>query len=139
MSTNEQTIIRAFNKLSETKHRTIINGMRNMLQNGVQFALEQHLIANVENHLHSGDSYGWAIGYNGVVLQMRVNTGESLQGMSVTRKLRELVSKRKKGYSGYIMAGMKPYALYKFDLEVEFLSETSTMLEVEFHRFFKRV
>lgn len=140
---NEATIDKAFKGLIHNKHQHLISGLKGLLDDSVNYALNMHKEKNLHNHLATGDSYGWAIGYNGKCLDVKVTIGKNYaeQGASVSETLSSLASNHSKGqgYIGIVMAGMEPSSFYKLEYEEEILYNTVEMVAAELERYFTKI
>ena len=133
---NNKTIRTAFERLAKSKHERMIEGLRGILDDAVLFIFEQHLIDGHENHRKTGDSYGWAIGYNGQIVDIKItNEGEEI-GMSVQEELNVMIEDTT-GYTGIIMAGMVPERWFVWEYEEEYQDMAKDMIAAEFFRFFQ--
>ena len=86
-SKNEQTIRRAFSDFAIDKHKRVLEGLEGLMRDAVLFIYEQHRVDGHENHLEYGDTFGWAIYYNGQLLKKKVNTGTQISDFSVSDEL----------------------------------------------------
>lgn len=138
ISKNNRTIDSAFSRLMSNKHERFVGGLKGLLEEGLNFALMQHEVDGHENHLTVRDSYGWAIGHNGRLVEISVAEDGVHGEVSVSDMLKELVS-QSSGYTGFIMAGMQPYEFYAEDYERDYLKTTAYMVETDFYRYFKKI
>lgn len=138
---NEKVINKAFERLNATKHRTIIDGLRGLLDAAVTFALQRHHERHLGGHLESGDSYGWAIGYKGSVVDLKITVGTNYaEDASVEDTLNFLASEHSDaGYVGIVMAGMEPSYFYKVEHEEEILYDTINLVAGDFDRYFMQI
>lgn len=140
---NEKTINKAFTGFIHNKHQHLISGMRGLLQDAVLFALQLHKEEGLQSHLLTGDSYGWALGYNGKCIDLKVTIGDNYaeNGASVEETLIGLASHYSKGqnYVGIVMAGMEPTHFYKVENEEKILYSTVEMSVAEFDKYFKKI
>ena len=138
-SRNEQTIKNAFERLATNKHNIIVNGMKPLLDNAVKFALKRHHAEGLPGHLETGDSYGWALAYNGEMIAMEVTKGydEILGGVS--EELEYLALKDNVGYIGIVMAGLNPPSYYKVEYEDDIIEDTLHFTAHDFDRYFKKI
>lgn len=134
---NESTIKKAFTGFIHNKHQLLVSGMRNMLQDAVMFIYEEHMLEGHENHLEYGDTYGWALYYNGKMIDKKINTGPEISDFSVSDELSSRISAYP-GYVGVIMAGMDPKAFFIERYEEEYLHNAAAMLAAEYIRHFKK-
>lgn len=137
MDKNSKVIKDAFARLSQTKHDRMIEGLKGLLDDAVSFILEQHEVDGRRSHLETGDTYGWAVGYNGQLLDMKVTQGPNpSESFSVEESLSEMMIQTT-GYVGIIMAGMDPAHWFVVDYEREYQNLTKDMIAAEYYRFFQ--
>ena len=141
---NEQTIEAAFKRLAQTKHTAMIDGMKALLDAAVVFALQVHEERYLHNHLETGDSYGWALGYKGQCVDYKVTTWEDLpttdEGITETlTKMAINLSSKNNKYVGIVMAGMSPAHYYNVTMEEDVLALTIDMTASDFDRYFHEV
>lgn len=137
MDKNSKVIKDAFARLSQTKHDRMIEGLKGLLDDAVSFILEQHEVDGRRSHLETGDTYGWAVGYNGQLLDMKVTQGPNpSESFSVEESLSEMMIQTT-GYVGIIMAGMDPAHWFIVDYEREYQNLTKDMIAAEYYRFFQ--
>ena len=70
-NTNDKTIENAFARLSGSYGKSVQEGMRRMLDMGMEYALLSHDQQH-RKHVENGDSYGWAMWHDGSVVETRV-------------------------------------------------------------------
>lgn len=138
---NDKVIKDAFARFAKTKHNTAIHGLRGLLDAAVTFALELHRERGLPSHLEAGDSYGWAIGYMGNVIETKITLGTNYaEGASVEETLIGMAaSQSANGYVGIVMAGMEPAHFYKVTHEEEILYSTINMAAGDFDRYFTKI
>ena len=97
----------------------------------------------MHNHLETGDSYGWALGYQGQCVAVKVTIGENAadRGESVREALEEMVSRStsKHKYVGIVMAGMNPERYYNVELEEKVRAKTMDWVAGDFDRYFHEI
>lgn len=134
---NSQVIEKAIRRLSQTKHTTMIEGLKGLLDDAVSFIFEQHEVDGRRSHLETGDTYGWAVGYNSQLLDMKITQGPNpSESFSVEDFLKQMMAQTT-GYVGVIMAGMDPEHWFKLPYEVEYQNLTKEMIAAEYYRFFQ--
>ena len=134
---NKQVINDAFVKFNLYKHRRMIEGLRGLLDDAVRYIFELHEIDGHTAHLETGDTYGWAIGWNGMLIDKKITTGENpSDSFSVSEQLDALIPGTK-GYVGIIMAGMDPSHWFWFKHEEKYQEEAKDMIAAEIYRFFQ--
>lgn len=142
-SKNANTIENAFRRLAANEHFAIVSGMKALLDASVQFALQRHHEENLPGHLVTGDSYGWALGYQGQCVAVKVTIGDTYsdQASGVKETLEQMAgSTASKGrYVGIVMAGMTPSSFYKVEYEEEILADTMDMVAGDFDRYFQEI
>lgn len=134
---NDKTIMKAFNGLQHNKHNHLIAGMKGLLQDAVMFIYEQHRVDGHMNHLEYGDTYGWALYYNGQMIDKKINSGPEVSDFSVSDELDSRIA-ASKGYVGVIMAGMNPAAFFWEKHEIPYMELTADMIAAEYLRFFQK-
>lgn len=135
---NERTIDKAFSGLIHNKHQHLIAGLKGLLEDAIKFIYEQHIVDGHTNHLEYGDTYGWAIYYNGVMLEKKINTGPYISDFSVSDELSSRIA-ASSGYVGIVMAGMNPTQFFWHKHEIPYMELTMDMIASEFYRFFEKV
>lgn len=142
---NNKTIEDAFKRLAATEHFGVLSGMKALLDAAVVFALKVHEERYLHNHLETGDTYGWALGYQGQCAAIKLTTWEDLpdpEVMSIRETLTNMViklSSKKTKYVGVVMAGMSPASYFNVDIEDEVLETTKHMVESDFERYFTAI
>ena len=134
---NEKTIMKAFTGLQHNKHNHLVAGMKGLLQDAVMFIYEQHMMDGHPNHLEYGDTYGWALYYDGELLAKVVNKGPDASDFSVSRELEAEIS-ASKGYVGIVMAGMNPEVLFWQKYEIPYMELSMDMIAAEYPKFFRK-
>lgn len=137
-SKNEQTIRRAFSDFAIDKHKRVLEGLEGLMRDAVMFIYEQHRVDGHENHLEYGDTFGWAIYYNGQLLKKKVNTGTQISDFSVSDELEARLA-NSKGYVGIVMAGMDPKTIFWYSHEEKYFEVAKNMIMAEFDRFFTEI
>jgi hypothetical protein len=137
-SKNEQTIRRAFSDFAIDKHKRVLEGLEGLMRDAVMFIYEQHRVDGHENHLEYGDTFGWAIYYNGQLLRKKVNTGMEISDFSVSDELEARLA-NSKGYVGIVMAGMDPKTIFWYSHEEKYFEVAKDMIMAEFDRFFTEI
>lgn len=137
-SKNEQTIRRAFSDFAIDKHKRVLEGLEGLMRDAVMFIYEQHRVDGHENHLEYGDTFGWAIYYNGQLLKKKVNTGTQISDFSVSDELEARLA-NSKGYVGIVMAGMDPKTIFWYNHEEKYFEVAKDMIMAEFDRFFTEI
>lgn len=137
-SKNEQTIRRAFSDFAIDKHKRVLEGLEGLMRDAVMFIYEQHRVDGHENHLEYGDTFGWAIYYNGQLLKKKVNTGMEISDFSVSDELEARLA-NSKGYVGIVMAGMDPKTIFWYSHEKKYFEVAKDMIMAEFDRFFTEI
>jgi hypothetical protein len=137
-SKNEQTIRRAFSDFAIDKHKRVLEGLEGLMRDAVMFIYEQHRVDGHENHLEYGDTFGWAIYYNGQLLKKKVNTGMEISDFSVSDELEARLA-NSKGYVGIVMAGMDPKTIFWYSHEEKYFEVAKDMIMAEFDRFFTEI
>lgn len=134
---NSRVIEKAISRLSRSKHNRMIEGLKGLLDDAVSFIFEQHEVDGKRSHLETGDTYGWAVGYNGQLLDRKVTQGPNpSESFSVEESLSEMMIQTT-GYVGIIMAGMDPAHWFVVDYEREYQNLTKDMIAAEYYRFFQ--
>lgn len=141
---NEATIAKAFQGLKNNEHQFMISGLKGLLDASVAYALQIHKEMYLHNHLETGDSYGWALGYQGQCIAIKVTTWEDLPTteLGITQTLTDLVcslSSGKNKYVGVVMAGMEPTEYYNVMMEEMVLAETEGFVASDFDRYFQKI
>ena len=141
---NERTIRKAFEGFMNNERQFMISGMKGLLDAAVIFALRIHQEKYLHNHLETGDSYGWALGYRGQCIAIKVNTWDDLPttDAQITSDLMDIVcrfSSNKDNYVGVVMAGMEPVEYYNVNMELEVLGDTINFVEGDFERYFQKI
>lgn len=137
MDKNGKVIKDAFARLSQTKHDRMIEGLKGLLDDAVSFILEQHEVDGRRSHLETGDTYGWALGYDGQLVDIKITQGPNpSESFSVEENLRQMMIQTT-GYVGIIMAGMDPAHWFKLPYEEDYQNLTKDMIAAEYYRFFQ--
>lgn len=134
---NNKTIDNAFARLLRNKDMTVQNGLAVLMDKAMEYALEAHNEDHA-NHIEIGDSYGWVVAFNGVVKDIRVNSGRWGQA-DAEEALRHEASVSGGGWVAILMAGMNPPVFYKTLYEVDILNETIRMTKQNFNKYFYKV
>ncbi len=139
---NAVTISNAFARLAASEQRAIRTGLEKLLSDCVPYALEAHDEGH-QRHLDTGDTYGWAIVREGVVVGMYVTAGSASSGKETSdatvQLLRAAGKIRRKGWVGILMAGMHPASFFSVDYEMGILHETIRYTKENFNSWFKKV
>lgn len=141
---NAKTIENAFKRLASNEAFAITDGLKNLMDAAVKYALKVHEERYLYNHLETGDSYGWAVGRQGQCIAIKVTQWDDLPSTDakITDKLRtmaENASSNKNKYVGIVMAGMKPTGFYNFEIEEDVLDDTMNMIGGDFDRYFHEI
>ena len=138
---NNKTIEDAFKRLRSSKGRRINDGLISMLDDAVKYALELHEQRYLPNHLEQGDSYGWAFGYGGVLIDMKVNVGPNdADPKRVSDTLESIIKRHTTDrYVGVVMAGMEHHSYYVDEWEISILEDTMDMLAGDFEKYFHEI
>ena len=134
---NNKTIKKAFAGLQHNKHNHLVAGLKGLLQDAVMLIYEQHRIDGHLNHLEYGDTYGWALYYNGQLIEKKINTGSRISDFSVSDELESRIA-ASKGYVGVVMAGMVPGVFFWTEHEEKYLELTADIIATEYLRFFQK-
>lgn len=138
---NQRTIEKAFARLVDVKHYSMIGMLKNLLPEAVQFALDFHDMGPDPHygHLESGGNYGWMIVYNGQEVAKEIYTTSDNEG-DVEAQLNEIISKvPDKGYVGVVMAGMRVPTYFSESFERAVLEATIQFTEQNFFKYFKQI
>lgn len=139
---NAATIANAFARLAASEQSAVRTGLERLLSDCVPYALEAHDEGH-QKHLATGDTYGWAIVHEGVVVGMYVTAGSASYGdetSDATEQLLRAAGKiRRKGWVGILMAGMHPASFFSVDYEIGILRETIRYTKENFNSWFKKV
>jgi hypothetical protein len=139
---NATTIDNAFARLAESEREAVYVGLEKLLSDCVPYALEAH-DAGHQKHLITGDTYGWAIVYNGAIVGMDVTEGSAAYGDETSDALEQLLRVAGKisrsGWVGILMAGMHPASFFSVDYEMGILRETIRYTKENFNSWFKKV
>ena len=138
MNKNDAVITNAFVRLASKKHMLMTDALKGLLDDTVMFIFEQHMADGHPNHLEYGDTYGWALYYKGILVEMKVNRGPEISEFSVSEELTNKI-KATPGYVGVIMAGMDPEEAFWLVHEEKYLETAKDMIAAEYHRFFRKV
>ena len=134
---NDKVINDAFVKMNLYKHRRAIEGLRGLLDDAVRYIFELHEVDGHTSHLDTGDTYGWAIAWNGILIDMKITKGDNpSDDFSVLRELASMIPGTDH-YTGIIMAGMSPEKMFTFEYEEQYQEEAANMIAAEFFRFFQ--
>lgn len=134
---NDKIIENAFSRLAATEDELITSGLRKMLKDGMNIALQLHDAEHL-HHIEMGDSYGWILWHNGDVVDMEVKAKHHT-GSSVEWQMRTIPAVVKEGWCGAIVAGMLPTHYFAYDYEIGILETTIDLVKENFHYYFKRV
>ena len=133
---NNKTIKNAFKWLATSKHERMIEGLKGILNEAIILIFEQHEVDGHENHLETGDTYGWALGYNGQILDIEINSSGPSLDYSIQEELNVMIADTT-GYTGIIMAGMSPAHWFVWKYEEQYQDMAKDMIAAEFFRFFQ--
>lgn len=138
---NNKIIENAFKRLAATEHLTIVGGLKAILDAAVVFALQRHKERGLPAHQESGDSYGWALGYQGQCVAIKVTVGTIYSDKSVREMLESAVMRysSQNKYVGIVMAGMDPPQFYKLEHEEEILNDVMDLVAGDFDRYFHKI
>lgn len=139
---NKKTIKKAFDGLRHNERQFIISGMKGLLDAAVVFALQRHRELGLPAHQQAGDAYGWALGYQGQCVAVKITTGPLYSDISVQEILESAViqhSSAKNKYIGIVMAGMDPPSFYKVEHEEAILNDTMDWVAGDFDRYFQKI
>lgn len=140
-SRNEQTIKKAFERLANVKHYTMLGLLKNMLPEAVRFALDFHEMGPDPHfgHLESGENYGWMIVHNGQIVETEIYTTSNNEG-DVREQLESLAPRlRKTGYVGVVMAGMRNPTFFSVEFEDAVMEATMQNVIQNFHQYFRQI
>lgn len=137
-NTNDKTIENSFARLSGSYGKSVQEGMRRMLDMGMEYALLSHDQQH-RKHVENGDSYGWAMWHDGSVVETRVRAKSGKEEASVDSGLRTMKPPSSSGWCGVIMAAMQPRYWFSLDYENDILNMTAAELRANFHKYFKQL
>lgn len=137
---NKSVIERAFKRLSVNKDRVIEEGMKDLLENAMLYALGEH---DNRHWLHksTANSYGWALLHNGEAVAHKVNEGRHGDGNALSDLMAVSREVSQTGWVGILLAslhGDRPM-YFAVDYEEGLLEETADHASDNFKRFFKPI
>lgn len=141
---NNAAIKRGFKRLSENKDLVIENGLKDLLENAMLFAIGEH-DAHHWFHKSTENSYGWCIVHNGNGVALKVNEGRHGGGNAQEQLMAASRTVSQSGWVGILLASFRvgddrpnPRMFYfNVDYEMLVLANTYDNAESQFHRFFK--
>jgi hypothetical protein len=136
-SKNDKTIDKAFERLVATKKELFTSGMYRILEDAVKVALELHDEEHM-SHLEIGDTYGWALMYNGAIQEIVVVSLPQNEGDALEQLYEEAAFTNAPGWVGIVMAGMHPN-YFSIEFEEEVLNETISITKNNFFDYFKKI
>ena len=141
---NEQAVKRGLEWLTKVRDAVEEQGMVSLLRDSMAYAIDLHGHEHF-GHRITGDSYGWALVKNGLIIQMEVNEGNHGNG-DATEQLRVVSREVKaKGYVGIVLASMKAFRedgrpiMFEVDFEHGVLGITADEIRDNFSMYFKPI
>jgi len=123
---NNVKIVRAFQKATSSMYQSLENGMRKILDYGVEQAFAAH-DARHQAHLQMGDSYGWILFKDANEVDRRV-WWEGKEGSARANEALDKIAAHKfstMGYVGYVVAGMSDGTYFSYKAELGFLHQSA--------------
>lgn len=135
---NDKVIRKAFARLATQKEETVRNGMVDLLEDAVKFALENHDESH-QSHIKIGDTYGWMLVHNHRVEKISVVSTADNQGKATKMLRSKLISMPAKGWIGVVMAGMEPANYFMISYEKDIINNTIQMTKQMFTSYFTKI
>lgn len=143
---NDTVIQRGFNRLLSNKDRALGEGMKDLMENAMLYALGEH-DATHWFHKSTENSYGWCAVHNGQVVATKVNEGRHGGGNALVQLMSASKEVPQSGWVGIVLASFRvgddrpsPRMFYfSVDYEMEILARTASHSQSEFSRFFKPI
>ena len=141
---NNTAIKRGFKRIASNKDLVIENGMRDLLENAMLYALGEH-DATHWFHKSTENSYGWCILHDGHGVAYKVNEGRHGGGNAYEQLMAASREVSQTGWVGILLASFRagddrpnPRMFYfNVDYEMTVLANTADNAEQQFKRFFK--
>lgn len=141
---NDRRIKAAFDRFAKRKDAIIEDGMRRLMKDAMEYALDLH---DYEHHAHRTheDSYGWAVLHDGQIKHLQVNGGRHGHGLAEAQ-IRDVATRAKQtGWVGILLASMvleyekrKP-TFFEVDYEMGILNATADEIGDFFKEYFKPI
>lgn len=136
MKKNEQTILKAFDRIKAEKDEVIKAGMYALLEDAVQYALEAHDEKH-QSHIQFGDTYGWVLVHNREIVELSVVSTAENKGNASRKLLARVKELPSKGWAGVVMAGLQPSKYFAVVYELGMLGYSIHMTKDNFLQYFK--
>lgn len=141
---NERCIQRAFKRLSARKDAIVEDGMSRLLNDAVAYAISIHDYEHF-GHRITGNSYGWALLFDGSIKRIWTNEGRHGQGDAEDQLRSVAQGVRKGGWVGIILSSMsmsfgrrKPI-YFEVDFEMGVLESTKDEIADYFKDYFRPI
>lgn len=143
---NNSVIQKGFARVLANKDLAIEQGMRDLLENAMLYALGEH-DATHWYHKSTENSYGWCILHDGHGVAHKVNEGRHGGGNAYEQLMAASREVPQTGWVGIILASFRagddrpnPRMFYfSVDYEMEILLRTASHVQSDFKRFFKPI
>lgn len=135
---NNETIMKAFERLKSRKDEAVISGMYALLDAGLDYLHEAH--ESWMHHENETNTLGWALIHHGQVMEaVSQAKGEWTPGGDAVVRLREIAAEvPHDAFVGVILSDMAN-GWYRLDWEMGFLEYSATEVKNNFRRFFKPI
>lgn len=137
---NNTVIRKAFARLLGSKERVIEEGMKDLLENAMLYAIGEH---DNRHWLHksTANSYGWTLLHNGEAVAHKVNEGRHGDGNAFSDMMNVSREVSQTGWVGILLASLHGDRPMYFAVTYEegLLEETADHARESFERFFKPI
>ena len=141
---NDRKIRDAFKRFSLTKDQIIERGMRAVMEDAMNYALQIH-DAGHWGHRSTGDSYGWALCHKRTIVALKVNEGHHGSGDAEFQLRTAAQGASPDGWTGILLASLRAETdrqssiLFAIDYEIGVLEFTKDELQDYFKTYFKPI
>lgn len=143
---NDLVIKNAFSRLLKNKDIILENGLKELLDDAMLFALGEH---DQDHWFHKSteNSYGWVVLHDGKGVAHKVNEGRHGGGNAYEQLMAASREVPQTGWVGILLASLRAgdenprprMFLFNIDYEYELLERTREMTKEQFNRFFKPI
>lgn len=140
VATNNNKIDNVFARAIAKVQENLRIGMEMLLEDGVKYCLEAHDEKH-QRHIEMGDSYGWALLYNGNEVSRKIYSGSGSVRAEASHALDiVLPTLPNQGWCGIILASMKPATYFAVTKEFRYMREGRGRLTSEnFDKYFNAI
>lgn len=138
---NERVIDNAVTKFKERANKALMDGMYGLMNAALDYLHEAHELYKPDMaHESEANTLGWALVYNGKVMEVVAQDKGPLtpKGDALGRLEMVVSGVRSTGWVGIVLSDMAN-DWYNIDLEMQFLNYSIDEVKAHFHDFFKPV